>query len=55
MATFLTAFAGFGLVMLALCIGLLVDGRRLKGSCGGPDDCECTALAARRCPKRSAA
>jgi len=53
MATFLATFAAFCVAVLALSIGLL-DGRSLRGSCGGPDRCTCTMAEARTCPRRAA-
>jgi hypothetical protein len=35
METFLLAFAGFGIAVLAMAVGAIVSGRRIKGSCGG--------------------
>lgn len=44
----------FGLVMLAMSVGVLLSGRCLRGSCGGPDivgpDGE--SLLCATCPKR---
>ena len=53
MATFVAAFAIFVLAVAAMAVGAMVQGRRLKGSCGGAGDgCSCSPLAARRCPVR---
>ena len=53
MATFLAALAIFGIVMLAMSIGVIVQGKKLRGSCGGSGkDCECSPLAARTCRLR---
>ena len=53
MATFLATAAIFGLVVLAMALGAIVQGKKLKGSCGGTGrDCECSPLAARACPLR---
>ena len=53
MATFLATFALFGLVSLAMSVGVLVQGKRLRGSCGGTGKaCECSALKARKCRLR---
>ena len=53
MATLLATAAVFGLVVLAMALGVLVQGKKLKGSCGGSGkDCECSPLAARACRLR---
>lgn len=50
MQTFLAALIVFGLVMLAMAIGVLFSGRRLRGSCGGVgDSCTCSVAARARC------
>ena len=50
METFLAALVVFGMVMFAMAIGLLLSGRRLRGSCGGVgDSCRCSATARARC------
>ena len=41
MDTLLLTFAVFLLAVLAMVAGVLITGRSLKGSCGGPS-CECT-------------
>lgn len=40
MTTVLLTFALIALVMLVMAIGVLVSGRSLRGSCGGPS-CQC--------------
>ncbi len=35
MTTLLAAFIAFGLVMLAMAVGVIFSDRRIKGSCGG--------------------
>ena len=53
MATFVAALAVFGLAVLAMALGVLVQGKRLKGSCGGTgESCQCSPLSARHCPLR---
>ncbi len=53
METFLATLTVFGVVVLAMAVGVIFQGRRLKGSCGGTEgDCTCSALAARSCPIR---
>jgi hypothetical protein len=42
MATLALTFAVFFLAALAMAVGVLVTGRRLRGSCGGPS-CDCAA------------
>ncbi len=57
MQTFLATFLFFGAVMAAMAIGVMVHGRRLKGSCGGTGgDCPCDEAAQQECElKRRAA
>ncbi len=51
METFLATLTVFGVVVLAMAVGVIFQGRRLKGSCGGAEkNCTCSALAARSCP-----
>lgn len=53
MATFLATLALLGGIMLIMSIGVMVHGRRLKGSCG--QDCKCSPLqAATSCEDRKA-
>ena len=53
MATFVAAFAVFGLAVLGMALGLLLQGRRLRGSCGRTGEaCLCSPLAARHCALR---
>jgi hypothetical protein len=53
MATFLATLIVFALVILCMAVGVLVQGRRLQGSCGGTGQaCQCSAFAARRCKLR---
>jgi hypothetical protein len=40
MATLILTFAVFLLAVLAMVVGVLLSGRSLKGSCGGPS-CAC--------------
>jgi hypothetical protein len=57
MTLVLLAIVAIGLVMLAMSVGVLLSGRCLRGSCGGPGvlgpDGESLACAA--CPNRKAA
>ena len=53
LATFLVTLLVFGTVVLAMSVGVLVQGKRLKGSCGSTGEaCACSPLAARNCPVR---
>ncbi len=55
METFLATLVVFGIVVLAMSLGAILQGRRLRGSCGGTGkDCECSPLAARECKLRKA-
>jgi hypothetical protein len=55
MATFVAAAFVFGLAVLAMAVGALVQGRRLRGSCGRTGEaCLCSPLAARHCELRRA-
>jgi hypothetical protein len=55
MSTLLTTIAVMALMMLAMALGVLVSGRRLKGSCGGiGGDCECDAAGRAACPRTKA-
>jgi hypothetical protein len=40
MQTFLLTFALFAIAVLLMAAGVLISGRSLKGSCGGPS-CKC--------------
>lgn len=42
MMTVLLSFVLIALIMLAMAIGVIVSGRRLRGSCGGAS-CQCRA------------
>ena len=54
MAVFLLTLGAIAIVMAIMAIGVMLDGRCLRGSCGGPDvvgrDGESLACAA--CPRR---
>ncbi len=53
MTTILATLVIFALVFAAMSIGAILQGRRLRGSCGGTGkDCECSPLAARNCRLR---
>jgi len=53
MATFLATLVVVGFVVLAMSVGVIFQGKRLKGSCGGTGKaCECSPLAARNCKLR---
>ena len=53
MATLLATIAIFGIVVAAMAVGVAVQGRRLRGSCGGTgQDCSCSSVTARSCPTR---
>lgn len=54
MMLFLITLGIFGLVMLIMAVGVLLQGRCLRGSCGGPDilTADGTSLSCATCPKR---
>ena len=53
MGTFLATLSVFAIAVLAMAVGVIFQGRSLRGSCGGTDgNCTCSALAARACPIR---
>ena len=50
MDTFVAALIVFALAMLAMAVGVLLSGRRLRGSCGGDGEaCRCDASARAAC------
>ena len=50
MTTFLATVAVLVLVIAGMAIGVVLQGRRLRGSCGlTGDDCACSNLQARSC------
>lgn len=50
----LVTAVAFGLIMLLMSVGVLVSGRCLRGSCGGPDilDADGQSLKCATCPNR---
>ncbi len=55
MQTLLATFLIFGVVMLLLATGVIVSGRRLRGSCGGTgEDCSCDDAKQKDCSRKSA-
>ena len=42
MTTLLLTIALFGSAMLLMAVGVIIAGKRLRGSCGGVGDCHCT-------------
>ena len=55
MAVFLLTLGGIAIVMAIMAIGVLLDGRCLRGSCGGPDVLgpDGSSLACAACPRRN--
>ena len=50
MQIFLATLLIFGAVMAMMAVGVMIHGRRLKGSCGGTGgDCPCDEAARREC------
>lgn len=55
MSTLFATLTVMALVMLAMAVGVMFSGRRLKGSCGGVGgDCECDAAGRAACPRTKA-
>lgn len=53
MQTLLATFLFFCAVMAAMALGVMLQGRRLKGSCGGiGGDCPCDEAAQQECELR---
>ena len=52
MTTFLVTLAVVLLTVAAMALGAIIQGKRLRGSCGlTADDCTCSALQARLCSR----
>lgn len=50
METFVATAVAIALLMTAMGIGVIVSGRRLRGSCGGTgEDCECSLADRKAC------
>ena len=54
MALFLLTLGGMAIVMAIMAVGVMLDGRCLRGSCGGPDvtSADGDSLAGATCPRR---
>ena len=54
MALFLLTLGGMAIIMIIMAIGVMLDGRCLRGSCGGPDVAgpDGESLACATCPRR---
>ena len=54
MALFLLTLGGMAIVMVIMAVGVMLDGRCLRGSCGGPDVTVPAgeSLACATCPRR---
>lgn len=54
MTLFLITAAAFGVIMLAMAIGVMVQKKALRGSCGGAEvfDCDGESLSCGGCPNR---
>ncbi len=54
MALFLLTLGGMAIVMAIMAVGVMLDGRCLRGSCGGPDVTGPggESLACATCPRR---
>jgi hypothetical protein len=56
MMTVILTFVLIALIMLAMAVGVMITGRRLRGSCGGAD-CHCRAegLSPENCERKQEA
>ncbi|MDP6582315.1 MAG: hypothetical protein QF681_16805 [Vicinamibacterales bacterium] len=54
MTLFLLTLGGMAIVMAIMAVGVILDGRCLRGSCGGPDVTgpDDDSLACATCPRR---
>jgi len=53
MTTFLATLVALLAVVVLMALGVLIQGKRLRGSCGMTgDDCHCSLLQARGCEHR---
>ena len=54
MVLFLLTLGGMAIVMAIMAVGVMLDGRCLSGSCGGPDvtGSDGESLACATCPRR---
>ncbi len=54
MVLFLLTLGGMAIVMAIMAVGVMLDGRCLRGSCGGPDvtGSDGESLACAICPRR---
>jgi hypothetical protein len=55
MQTFIAALAVFGIAVVVMSLGVIVQGKRLRGSCGGTgENCHCSSVGAYSCDTRKA-
>ena len=53
MQTFLAALVVFGIAVVVMSLGVMLQGKRLRGSCGGTGrDCHCSNVGAYTCDTR---
>ncbi len=53
MTTFLLTLAAFGILVLAMAVGVIFTGKRLSGSCGGTGaGCTCSPTKQRECKEK---
>jgi len=57
MSTFIATFVVLAILMAGMAVGLAFGGRRLRGSCGGVAnaDCSCSVSERRVCERKAAA
>lgn len=56
MTTFFLTLILFGALMAIMAVGVVLSGRRLRGSCGGVpgSDCSCSTTERKACERRAA-
>lgn len=51
MPIFILTLAAFAIAMSIMAVGVVLSGKTLRGSCGGPNACDCVGGRIGRCPR----